>query len=220
MAAHVPDILTTDDFSDPEMQMMVKDGLLKRLGNWYCPIYLPDTSGLRARGVFTDFGDAVIADTYTASWIYKCSTRVPTPLTGSLPRKERSASARRLGRIREVSIADDEIWRLDNLRITTPERTFRDMCRVVCQKGDAQYALREEIRGRLIAASIAIMFRIDLEKERDLLDDAGTGPFSRRAITMVTQVQKLIEQLSALDGNQQIEVLAAEQRKLPGFKLY
>lgn len=218
MEVHIPDILTTDHFSDPEMQVMVRDGVLRRVGYWYSPAWVPDSSGLRARGVFTEFGETVIADTYTAAWIYKCSTRLPYPLTGSMPRSARSASARRLGRIREVGIAETDYWFVGRLRVTTPVRTFRDMGRVVYQKGETHHSLREEIRGRLIAASLAVMFRIDLDAEEAEL--ARQGPYTRRASLHLSEVRTLLARISQLDRNQQLEVLTKEQSKLPGFKLH
>lgn len=220
MTAQIPLLLTTADFSDPEMQIMVRDGILRRVGPWYSPIAVPDTTGLRARGVFSQFGTSVIADTYTAAWIYKCATRLAEPLTGSMPRRERSASARKLGRVREVPITDEEVWLVGRLRITSPERTFRDFGRVVHQKGEAHHALREEVRGRLIAATIAVMFRLDMEAEQEALDALGQAPYSRRSSIMLEQVRNLLSQISHLDREKQLQVLVSEQSKLPGFLLH
>ena len=217
---HIPDILTTEHFSEPEMQIMVRDGVLKRVGYWYAPIAVPDTVRLRATGVHTELQNLAIADTYTAAWIYKCSARLPHPLTASLSRHQRSAAARRVARVREVTITDPEYLYIGSQRVTTPLRTFRDFTRIIHHKGEPLYNLREERRGTLIAASLAVAFGIDTSQERNLLRKTSPGPYTKRSDTMLARVESILAELAHLDARSTLHVLAAERAKLPGFKLY
>lgn len=218
MIPGIPDILTTDDFPDPSLQGMVQDGILRRVGNWYCSVAMPDTSGLRAQSIRVDLRDTAIADTYTAAWIYKCCTRLPDPVTGCTHRLARSAAARRLGRIREVTIDDAEIWRVGGQRITTPERTLRDLGRTVPGRGEPEHSLREETRARLVGAALVLMFRLDLDSQRAHVAETGSHPYSIRLGAYIESVHQLIERLRDHPEQRRIAVLTEQQARLPGFR--
>lgn len=208
----VPDILTTEHFSDPELQVMVQDGLVRRLGHWYCPIRMPDSVSLRARAVAIQFGRSVIADTLTAAWIYQCSDILPDRLTGCVPREHRSAATRRLGDVREVVIDDADIDAVGVLRLTTPLRTFRDICRLVPQRGEKGYSTPRERYHRLIAAALVVRFAIRLDTEIEQLRPAV--PHTARARTMIERLGSLLAQVEALPADRRIPALLHEQVRL------
>ncbi|HHW50719.1 MAG TPA: hypothetical protein GX406_04515 [Pseudoclavibacter sp.] len=213
--SRVPDVLTTEHFADAELQVLARDGFVRRVGRWYCPAYLPDSPKLRAQTIYEDFSTEVIADTFTAAWVYRCNPRLPDPLTGLIAPGARPSRARRRGRVRNARIDPHDYARLGGLAITTPARTLIDLGRAVPQRGEPGYVLRELYRSKLIGSALAVTFRLNPVQLAQGLLHLHNVPHAKRALAYLEDIVRIMRSIEAYSHAEKLAGLHAQLANIP-----
>ncbi|WP_210481349.1 type IV toxin-antitoxin system AbiEi family antitoxin [Naasia sp. SYSU D00948] len=123
----LPDLLGPIELPAAELEALRLDGTLYCLAGVWRPSDLPETGEARAAAVALTLRDRLVADRLTAAWVLGAAERVPSPLQCCVPIEDRGAAGTPQLDIREVRLADGDVLRIGDLRLTSPLRTAVDL---------------------------------------------------------------------------------------------
>ncbi|MGL4339731.1 MAG: type IV toxin-antitoxin system AbiEi family antitoxin [Rhodoglobus sp.] len=149
MTSRLKAVLSPDDLPAAELYAAQLDGDLFRVGDCFAPIDQIERPLHRARAVLSGFSDRLIAEQYSAAWIWGASEKLPLLRQFCVTMNCRVGHEVPVGvNLREVVIASHEIAVVDGFKVTTPRRTAIDLARFSALFDDHE----KEIVTRLAAA--------------------------------------------------------------------
>ena len=123
-------VLTTNDLPLAELCAARLDGELLRLDDSFTSIDQPHDRTARAASIALSWPERLIAERWTAAWIWGALLQPPGrhTLCASLGARARPSVPQRV-LVREVVVDDDELVTIADQRVTTPVRTITDLAR-------------------------------------------------------------------------------------------
>lgn len=123
-------VLTTSDLPLAELCAARLDGELLRVDDSFTSIDQPHDRALRAMTISLAWPERMIAERWSAAWIWGALSDPPArhTLCASLGARARTSSPQRVS-VREVVIDDDETVVIAGQRVTDPLRTITDLAR-------------------------------------------------------------------------------------------
>ncbi|PJJ72312.1 hypothetical protein CLV46_1879 [Diaminobutyricimonas aerilata] len=171
-------MLDTEDLPVAELSALRLDGELFGLGSSYCAIDEIDTPALRAASLARLAAPRLIAERFTAAWVWCAVDRCPErpEFCSSLDARSRPWKPLPIEH-REVSIVRDDVQLVAGLAVTTPTRTLLDLARMPVEADHLVGTMR-----RLVADGLA--------DGRSVLSDLTSRPnlpHSRRAVARLQE---------------------------------
>ena len=123
-------VLTTADLPLAELCAARLDGDLLRLDDSFTALDQPHDAAARAASIALSWPERLIAERWTAAWIWGALPQPPGrhTLCASLGARARTSVPQRV-LVREVVVDDDELVTIADQRVTTPVRTITDLAR-------------------------------------------------------------------------------------------
>lgn len=172
MPTRVPSLLTTDDLPLAELHALRLDGVVVGVDGCFAPIDEVPGAMQRANALSVGLHDRLIAEQWTAAWVWGATASAPLPhqfCVGLEARVTHSISPWMT--LREVVIDPTDIAQVGSLGVTTPRRTVVDLARF-------SPAWRREEQD-VVAALIDVGRVTPLDLESEL--DRNKLPHKRRA---------------------------------------
>jgi len=146
-------VLTRLDFPVAELSALRLDGEAFALDEAVIAVDEPELAVNRAAALAGLFTARMVAELDTALWVYGCLERPPAVHTGSIRRDARGRllSTTRV-RLRETTIADEEIVSLAGIRLTSRPRTAVDVALLDDVPAEREAAVRELCSRPAVAA--------------------------------------------------------------------
>lgn len=171
----LPPVLSADDLPVPELYAAKLDGQVFAIDTCFAPVDEIEQPRHRAAALRTTGADRLIAEQFTAAWVWGALDNPPLHHQFCVATGARvSHSAARWMTLREVVIGDDEIVELGGGLVTTPTRTVVDL---------ARFALSFDVAvvDRLVAAGASLERAIEaVARRRNLPNKNATLAKLRR----------------------------------------
>ena len=126
----LPSVLSFDDLPEAELNAAVLDGELYRIEECFSAIDEIENPVHRARALAVQYSDRLIAEQFTAAWIFGALERAPRAhqFCTMIDSRVRLSRLQPIT-VREVVISSSEIVTSAGLSLTTPLRTILDIAR-------------------------------------------------------------------------------------------
>jgi hypothetical protein len=152
-SAGIADVL---DLPEAELRAAGLDGELFALGDGYCPSDVLVGPAERLRSVLQTRSRRLAAEGLTAAWVWGALPFPPRVLRLCCTLGSRAEGSGAGVEVRELTLRDDELLRLDGLAVTSPLRTLVDIARDPrdLEQGDA--ALHALLRRGDVGVSVGV----------------------------------------------------------------
>ncbi len=162
MAIRIPSLLSADDLPLTELHALRLDGVVVSVDCLFAPIDEVPGALQRANALAADLHDRLVAEQWTAAWVWGARVTPPVPhqFCVGLDARVTHSTAPWLA-LREVVIDPSDVFQVGSLGVTTPRRTVADLARF-------SPTWRSEERD-VVAALIEVgrVTRHELERELD-----------------------------------------------------
>ncbi len=126
----LPSVLSFDDLPEAELNAAMLDGELYRIGECFSAIDEVESPVHRAGALAAQYSDRLIAEQFTAAWIFGALESAPRvhQFCTTIDSRVRLSRLQPVT-VREVVISSPEIVTCSGLSLTTPLRTILDIAR-------------------------------------------------------------------------------------------
>jgi hypothetical protein len=142
MTSRLSPVLSSSDFPAPELDALLLDGEVYRVGDCVSPLDEVPGPLLRAAALSAELPPRLIAEQHSAAWVWGAQARQPSrhEVCSDISARARPVAASRLA-VREVVLLHDDTVTISGARITTPLRTAIDLARFVPDWTDEERAI-------------------------------------------------------------------------------